>query len=592
MIPETLYRVANHLWQSTLFAVLAAALTLALRKNSARVRHWIWVAAALKFLVPFSVLIALGSQIPWRTAVQTAAHPVSMVLDDVSQPFTAPAGSFAPAEASPGELLPVILLGAWALGLVAVACSWWIRARRIRAAIRAGSPLPLSLPIPAVSSPSFLEPGIFGVFRPVLLLPEGIFEHLTAEQWKTVIAHELCHVRHRDNLVGALQMLVETVFWFHPLVWWIGKRIFEERERACDEEVLRLGNEPRAYARGILKVCEVYLVSPQECVAGVSGANLRRRIEDIMTNRVSQKLNFGRKALLACLGVFAFTAPVVIGIDAPRLRAQSKAPQSFEVVSIKPFQGDARDLRGPEFLPGGRFTSRAPLLIVIATAYNLPFQNLGARLTGVPNWANVKPNSTEGVYDIEAKAADGAIPSELSPKGRADRMRLMLQALLADRFKMVVRHEIKELPIYVLVVGKGGPKLPKADIQEKDCPDTPLSESAANVPCHRFTGGRGRGFHGRAVDMTDLVAFAQNWTDRPLFDKTGLNGLYKIDTEPFQPMELTGTAPAPGTKQDGVDLRDLPTLFTVFERLGLRMESQKGPVDTYTVEHIEKPAEN
>ncbi len=63
-------------------------------------------------------------------------------------------------------------------------------------------------------------------------------------------------------------MFVETVFWFHPLVWWIGKRMVEERERACDEEVLRLGNEPRVYAEGILNVCKLYMESPLACVSG------------------------------------------------------------------------------------------------------------------------------------------------------------------------------------------------------------------------------------------------------------------------------------------------------------------------------------
>src|SRR5262249_44343611 len=148
-----------------------------------------------------------------------------------------------------------ILFAIWMCGVVGISISWWVRWRRIRAAVRAGSPVDLGLPIRAISSPSFLEPGIFGVFRPVLLLPDGIFESLTPDQWKSVLAHELCHVRHRDNLIGLLQMFVEAVLWFHPLVWWIGKRIIQEREKACDEEVLRLGNEARTYAQGILKVC-------------------------------------------------------------------------------------------------------------------------------------------------------------------------------------------------------------------------------------------------------------------------------------------------------------------------------------------------
>ena len=69
------------------------------------------------------------------------------------------------------------------------------------------------------------------------------------------MAHEVCHVRRRDNLTAALHMLVEAAFWFHPLVWWLGARLVAERERACDEAVLRLGRRPEAYAEGILKVC-------------------------------------------------------------------------------------------------------------------------------------------------------------------------------------------------------------------------------------------------------------------------------------------------------------------------------------------------
>ena len=96
-------------------------------------------------------------------------------------------------------------------------------------------------------------------------------------------------------------MFVETLFWFHPLVWWIGKRMVEERERACDEGVLSLGSEPRIYAEAILNVCKLYVESPLVCVSGVTGANLKRRIEAIMTNRTGQKLNRAKKALGALM---------------------------------------------------------------------------------------------------------------------------------------------------------------------------------------------------------------------------------------------------------------------------------------------------
>ena len=212
--------------------------------------------------------------------------------------------------AARASVLPAIVWTLWVCGFLGIGASWLLRWRRVAAFVRAGSPANIGLAIRAVTSPAFIEPGIFGVFRPVLLLPEGITERLTPEQWKAVIAHELCHVRRRDNFVGVLQMFVEAVFWFHPMTWWIGKRIFEERERACDEEVLVQGNEPRVYARGILKVCELYLESPMPCMAGVSGSNLRMRIEAILNQTIVKNLNGGTKALLAAAGLFAVAHPL------------------------------------------------------------------------------------------------------------------------------------------------------------------------------------------------------------------------------------------------------------------------------------------
>src|ERR1700691_1743800 len=96
---------ANHLWQSTLFAGVAGLLTLALRKNHARVRHRVWLAASCKFLIPLTVLIALGGHIRWRTAPERTPSNLSVVMDEVSQPFTDPVVSSsspaAPASASP-----------------------------------------------------------------------------------------------------------------------------------------------------------------------------------------------------------------------------------------------------------------------------------------------------------------------------------------------------------------------------------------------------------------------------------------------------------------------------------------------------------
>lgn len=145
---------------------------------------------------------------------------LSVVMNEISQPFSTPTlsppWSAAPPATSP---LPAALWCIWACGFIGIACSWWIHVRRIRAVIRGASPVQLAIAVPAKSSPTLLEPAVFGVFRPVLLMPESIFDRLTPAQLRTVIEHELCHIRHRDNLIAAIHMFVETVFWFHPVAW-------------------------------------------------------------------------------------------------------------------------------------------------------------------------------------------------------------------------------------------------------------------------------------------------------------------------------------------------------------------------------------
>src|SRR5467141_4568190 len=116
---------------------------------------------------------------------------------------------------------------------------------------------------------------------------------------ESIVADDLCHVRRRDNLATVIHTAVEVVFWFHPLVWWLEVRLMEERERACDEEVLESGSDCQVYAESILKICEFCVGSPLTCVSGVTGAELKTRITRIMSEQVARKLDFRRKLLLA-----------------------------------------------------------------------------------------------------------------------------------------------------------------------------------------------------------------------------------------------------------------------------------------------------
>ena len=123
-----------------------------------------------------------------------------------------------------------------------------------------------------------------GIFKPVVLLPRDLLAGLTPAERDGILAHELVHLRHRDNLTAALHMLVEALFWFWPPVWLIGARLIAERERACDEGVIAAGHDPEIYAGGILKVCRFCIRSPLACAAGVSGADLSLRVRQIMAD--------------------------------------------------------------------------------------------------------------------------------------------------------------------------------------------------------------------------------------------------------------------------------------------------------------------
>lgn len=95
------------------------------------------------------------------------------------------------------------------------------------------------------------------------------------------------------------------------------------------------------------------------------------------------------------------------------------------------------------------------------------------------------------------------------------------------------------------------------------------------------------------MTVADLARAAENWTDRPLLDRTGISGLFKIETQPFLPMEIAAKPPAPGKKGEaGIDLIDLPTLFQIFERLGLKMTTQRAKVETYVIDSVQRPSEN
>jgi beta-lactamase regulating signal transducer with metallopeptidase domain len=247
-----------------------------------------------------------------------------LAVNELSQPFSQPLAR-GPLLAISSTLLAVVWLG----GVVVVLSAWYLRWRRLSAQIRTAAPLRegrevevlrrmqriagIKKPIAMLLSPACLEPGIFGIATPILVWPQGISAHFEDAHLQAVMAHEVWHVRRRDNLAAALHMTVEVLFWFHPLVWWLGTRLLQERERACDEKVLELGSERRIYAESILKTCRFCANLPLPCLSGATGADLNRRIVDVMTGQTGRKLNPGKRLLLGTAGLVAIAVPTLLG---------------------------------------------------------------------------------------------------------------------------------------------------------------------------------------------------------------------------------------------------------------------------------------
>jgi bla regulator protein blaR1 len=625
MIDALVYNASSHLVQSTLFAGAVALLTLAFRANRAQVRFWLWLSASLKFLIPFALLSMVGSDIGTRAPRSSvegirAAAPSFLAADDShsSGERLEWADPSASATAIDRTTLYEVLAGVWICGVVWVALIRFRGWRRIRLLIRASVSTDIAAPVETRASPGLMEPGVVGWRRPLLLVPQGIAERLSPSEMKAILAHELCHVRRRDNLLALIHMIVEGIFWFHPLVWWIGARLIEERECACDEDVVSRGNAPDLYAEAIVKVCKWSTESPLTCVAGVTGGDLKKRIEQIINARDVPALSFAKKTALAIAGAAVLVAPVLVGIaNAPAILAQpasSEVPQwqtaagghmAFEVASVK-MQKPGSGGRTPNFpldnggaftnpgsgeSPHGRFSATFNVPTYISFAYKLALtpDQRHAMLSRQPKWVDTDS------FEIDAKARGN--PTK-------DQMRLMMQSLLAERFKLAVHYETQEMPVYALTLikpGTWGPKLirhadgPSCDVSGPQDPATGISDAGADVfpaRCESQTsvgGKNGRIVQGtRNTTLDVLAAFLARTAGRPVVDQTGITD--RIDFR----VEWTPESNGPRIPGAEVEPDPNPVMFVdaVRQQLGLKLQSTKAPVRILVIDHIERPSGN
>jgi len=359
-------------------------------------------------------------------------------------------------------------------------------------------------------------------------------------------------------------MVVEAVFWFYPLVWWMERRMVEERERACDEAVVEMGSRPGIYAESLLKACRFCVESPLVCVSGITGADLAMRVRKIMTPRM-ERMSMGKKVALALFGIIVIVTPILLGqseaAQRVMLAAADAAPMPFRaaargmiaevqttstalIAELQMYTAVPRLIAQATNTPSAASTA-APAAFEIADVHDSPYRRHpairfsvhGDRLlirdaTLVDLIADtyaVDPSSVFGEpqwlafdhFDIFAKLPPATTRASVMP---------MLRPLLDDRFKLVAQTSTRPLPAFVLSAGSS-PKLKKS------------ADSAGPGGCQyqqppkeaQLTNTMNIKFSCRNTTLQSFVGFlhevASPYLTRPVVDATGLKDGYDFDIE-------------------------------------------------------------
>ena len=252
--------------------------------------------------------------------------------------------------------------------------------------------------------------------------------------------------------------------------------------------------------------------------------------------------------------------------------AAQQAPR-FDVASVKPNQGTSGTSTWG-LLPSGRFVAtNSSLRLLIQNAYELSRN----RLLGGPGWIDMER------FDILGSAPEG------TPEAR---MLTMLQTLLADRFKLVLRREAREMAAYSLVIAQNDGRIHKALVRSADCEALrnrlkPEAGKTGDPRCSwwvmRQPGTSVSTYQSGGVDLNEFANILASYVGRPVIDRTGLEGMFAFELSWLQ--ESQATAPASAT--------DAPSLFTALqEQLGLKLEPSRGPVEVFVIESVERPTPN
>jgi uncharacterized protein (TIGR03435 family) len=432
-----------------------------------------------------------------------------------------------------------------------------------------GAEIGLSRPVRLLVSALVQVPTVVGWLRPMVLVPVGALSGLPAEHMEALLLHELAHIRRLDYPINILQSVAESLLFYHPAVWWVSRHIRTERELCCDDLAVSVSGDVLTYARALAQL-ESYRPANLGAALTANGGSL--------PDRIARLLGKSRPVVRTGLGPDVIAVAALLAVAAYGLFGQSADAPRFAVASIKPGAKNPQSMAlpmGAGYRPGGRLVAtNAPVTFLIQRAYSV----VSFQVIGGPSWIN-----TDG-YDIEAK-----------PESNTDekRMWLMLQSLLADRFKLLMHRETRDLPVYNLLAVKGGPKLPPP--LQRACSDNPPlpqpGQPRPKAPCGPGIVGSGA-LDGISVSMPAFTRFLSMLVGREVIDKTGFTARFALHVD-FAPDDALAGLPPAGAEASRPADGARPSLFAALpEQLGLRLQKSTGPVEVLVIDRVERPGEN
>ena len=593
--------LVHFLWQGAVVAIVAAIALRLCRHRAASLRYAI-SCGAMSIMLLSVVLTGAIIEAP-APEIQTARRSVKaphLVQRDVLLPIEVNRGA-ARARLSTSERIDAALpwiVSVWMFCvtvLLARAGAGWRQVRRLhrhamsavsskwqQAGNRLARELGIARVIRVVELARVDVPCMIGWLRPVVVLPIAAMAQLSAAQVEAILVHELAHVRRHDYLINLVQTIAETLLFYHPGVWWLSARIRDEREHCCDDVALAVCGDPVGYATALAEL-EAWRHGDVGLAAAATGGSLLHRVRRILRVEMSDDSRTSPWAVAIAVAVLASGLAITAVAQAP---APNEA-QSFEVASVRPnSSGDAR--MSSQTLPGGRYTAiNIPLRSLIINSYGLQPQ----QLIGAPDWISSER------FDIVAKAERELDPPE--SRDTPSQLQLMIQSLLAERFKLKVHREPREMEIYALVPvrqdGRLGPELkPSATdcdairaARRKGGPE-PLKpgerpQCAARVGAGELIAG--------GQPLLELVSLLSATVGRSVVDRTGLKGTYDIYLK-WTPDFVRQRPPGDTVRINGVEFDPSgPSIFTALqEQLGLKLESERGTVEALVIDHIERPS--